>query len=64
MKAYAVQARTRTKLAELSQYVDLPTFYLLADVQGIVDLEHAKQIALGVLVECEVWALSVYEVML
>lgn len=46
---YVVNATvTRRELDEIGESVttiQIPTFYLCADVQGIVGIEHAKEIA-------------------
>lgn len=63
-RAYVVQAHIAGR--------SVPTFYLLADVQGIVDVDHARRVALdvlsidvaGILSRREMYGISIAEVTL
>jgi hypothetical protein len=43
---YAVSVRACKRTADGETWIDSPTFYLSADVQGITDEDHAKRIVL------------------
>ena len=46
---YCVQAVRNEKRGEWNASQQVPTFYLSADVQGIVDEEHARKVAQSIL---------------
>ena len=60
-RIYAVSARVGERTAEGEIWRDVPTFYLFANVQGIVSEDHAGRVARSVIGDPELCSVCVVE---